>query len=277
MLPSAPMEDVLTTLPHARSRIPGRAAWQHRKVPFRLTASTASHCSSVILAAIASRLMPALLIRMSSRPNARTVSWTTRSQSAFFATSPATMSALAPADRISPATASSPSTFASFTATSAPSRANRFAVAAPMPLAPPVLHGDVEAHDPAVGPGGFACFPHRHLRVNGVAELDRRGEAHPVQAEQREGRALEPAREILLAVGDRERQDAVGDARAERRRLRELLVGVERVEVAREPGEARDVAPLHRAPARHERLAHLEVLPEASASHPISSQGSSSQ
>jgi hypothetical protein len=90
------------------------------------------------LAAIASRLIPALLIRMSSRPNVRVTSCTIRSQSAFFVTSPGSTSAFAPAARISPATASSPSVFASLIATVAPSRANRRAVAAPIPLAAPV-------------------------------------------------------------------------------------------------------------------------------------------
>src|SRR3989304_3238799 len=51
MFPSAPMEEVFTTRPHPRSRMPGRTAWAQRKDPLRLTPRTWSHCSSVILAA----------------------------------------------------------------------------------------------------------------------------------------------------------------------------------------------------------------------------------
>src|SRR3972149_49419 len=70
MFPRAPMEEVSTPRPHPRSRMPGRTAWAQRKDPLRLTPRTWSHCSSVILAAMASRLIPALFTKMSTRPPA---------------------------------------------------------------------------------------------------------------------------------------------------------------------------------------------------------------
>src|SRR5688572_25529488 len=157
MLPRLPTDEVLTTRPQARSRMPGSAACAQRKVPFRLTSSTASHCSSVIFAAIASRLIPALLMRMSRRPKASTACSTMRSHSLFRVTSPATTSALAPALRISPATVSRPAAFASLIATSAPSRAKRRAVAAPIPPAAPVTRAtfpDSLMRSPSLKGGG---------------------------------------------------------------------------------------------------------------------------
>ena len=45
----------------------------------------------------------------------------------------------------------------------------------------------------------------------------------------------------------------------------EHLVGVQRVEIAGEAGEARDVAAFDRAAAGHQDLANLEILEKASA------------
>src|SRR5439155_1338076 len=112
-------------------------------------------------------------------------------------------------------------------------------------LAPLVLHARLEDHDSAAGLGRLAALLHGHLGVDGVAELHRRREPYAVESEERERRALEPPREVLRAVGDGEREDAVGDARAEGCRLRKLRVRVERVEVARAPGDTRAVTAVH--------------------------------
>ncbi len=55
--------------PPAR-RIGASAAWEQRKTPFRLMSITRFHSSSVMLVTGAMGKMPALLISMSSPPNA---------------------------------------------------------------------------------------------------------------------------------------------------------------------------------------------------------------
>ena len=97
MFPSEPIDDVLMTRPQPRSRIRVSAAWAQRNVPLRLTVRTWSHCSSVILWLIASRLIPALLTSTSSRPSSATTWFTMASTSARLVTSAATDSARAPA------------------------------------------------------------------------------------------------------------------------------------------------------------------------------------
>src|SRR5262245_60554451 len=128
-----------------------------------------------------------------------------------------------------------------------------------------VLDHDVERDDAAIGPGRLTRLLHGHLGVDRVAELHRHREAEPIEPEERQRRPFEPPRKVLLPVGNRKGQDTVGDARAERGLPREDLVGVERVEIAGEPREARDVAAFESPPARHQHLAYLEILEIASA------------
>ena len=83
--------------------------------------------------------MPALETRISTRPKASVVSATRRSASARFDTSAWTTTASPPASAISRATASALSrVLTQFTATLAPSRAKRNAMARPMPRDEPV-------------------------------------------------------------------------------------------------------------------------------------------
>src|SRR5574341_1177036 len=221
------MEEVLTTRPQPRSRIPGSTAWLTRNAPLRLTSITKSHCSSVILAAMASRFTPALLISTSTRPHVSLTRLTRASTPAFRATSPGTASAPAPS---SLATRSHPAASASLTATRPPSPSKRICpLPDPLPpvegegvsgspshehrllplrhrLPPLVLDGHVQHHHAPVGLRGLLQLAHGHLRVDGVAEFHRAGEAQPVHPQQGQRRALEGAGQILLAGGDRHGQ-----------------------------------------------------------------------
>lgn len=95
--------------PHPRSRMPGITAWAQRKAPLRLTARTASHCSSVIFTAMASRLIPTLLIKISTGPRARVTSPSILSTSPLTLTSPGTVTAWPRSARMAPATSARPS------------------------------------------------------------------------------------------------------------------------------------------------------------------------
>src|SRR5664279_1614296 len=120
---------MLTMRPYLACCIPGSAAAVQLRTPPRLTAMTRAHCSGVVVGKKPNSSMPALLTRMSSVPVAATAACAaarsvTSSSTAWPLTSAAIFSA--------PATSMSP------TQTSAPSAARRAAIAAPMPLAPPV-------------------------------------------------------------------------------------------------------------------------------------------
>ena len=78
----------------------------------------------------------------------------------------------------------------------------------------------------------------RLVDVDRVADADR-GLEVPRHAEERDRRALLEPEARLEAGGDREHAGPVEDPPAELRRLGELLVGVERVEVAGQAGEQR--------------------------------------
>src|SRR5690348_3867769 len=83
--------------------------------------------------------IPALLTTMSSFPNARVVSATTRCQSCSLPTSCSRKIAWPPARSILARTASPGFALTSVSATAAPSRANSAAHAWPIPIAPPVM------------------------------------------------------------------------------------------------------------------------------------------
>src|SRR5262245_52737852 len=82
--------------------------------------------------------MPALLIRMSMRPNSPRVRSTIRARSARTVTSVGTAAERRPSAFTSPTVRSAPALSSSATTTSAPSFASSRAVARPMPRPPPV-------------------------------------------------------------------------------------------------------------------------------------------
>src|SRR5574342_435156 len=132
------MEATFTTRPYPAATIPGATALRTLKAPFRLTASTASHSSSLILRRLRSRVMPALFTRSSGgRGSAATAAVT----SAARRTSPV-------GNRMPPP--GGPAS-RSRTWTSAPSPARRSAMPRPMPRAPPVTSATRSWNRPAVG------------------------------------------------------------------------------------------------------------------------------
>src|SRR5829696_6476990 len=121
---------MLTIRPYPASCIPGSAACVQLRTPFRFTAITFSHCSGVVSVKNPNSSVPALLTRMSIGGSAlATAAWAEpRSVTSSSTARP----------EISPATSVAPSRLRSPIVTCAPSAARRRAVAAPMPLAPPV-------------------------------------------------------------------------------------------------------------------------------------------
>src|SRR5207247_944908 len=140
-------EEMETIRPRRCSRIRRGACRVQLKVPFKWTAMTASHSSSLMLKIIRSRRMPALFTRMSIAPNSLTAVSTMRSAAAKSATLSALATARPPRARIASTTSSAtrreaprPSTSAprSLTTTAAPSAASSSAMARPMPRPAPV-------------------------------------------------------------------------------------------------------------------------------------------
>src|SRR5262245_60788636 len=105
--------------------------------------------------------MPALFTTMSSRPKAAAISGTTRATSVSEPTSITQPRAVPPAFAISSTTFWTASLSRSVTATLAPSSANRWAVARPMPLAAPVTSAPRPAieRDSLVSRGIGRCYP----------------------------------------------------------------------------------------------------------------------
>src|SRR6185437_12346158 len=117
------------------------------KWPLRWTATTESHSSSVMFTSIRSRRIPALLTRMSSRPNSSIACRTSRSAPAKSATFSPFVEASPPEARISsttcsagPGSAPSPASPAprSLTTTFAPACASASACERPIPRPAPV-------------------------------------------------------------------------------------------------------------------------------------------
>ena len=120
--------------------------------PLRWTRITSSHSSSVILAMVRSRRIPALFTRTSRRPNVSTAISMSRCAPSQSETSSPFATALPPSASISATTCSAgsderppPWTSApkSFTTTCAPWRANSSASDRPIPRAPPVTIDDL--------------------------------------------------------------------------------------------------------------------------------------
>src|SRR5262245_12777617 len=110
--------------------MPGSAAWVQLRTPVRLTASTFSQRSGVMSTKNPKSSVPALLTRMSIGAPALSTAACAEPRSVT--------SGSIGRPEISPATSVAPSRLRSPTVTSAPSAARRRAIAAPIPLAPPV-------------------------------------------------------------------------------------------------------------------------------------------
>src|SRR5437868_15178282 len=110
-----------------------------RYIDRRLTRIVRSQSSSVSSSTVARRIIPALLKRMSMRPNSRILRSTTRLQSAAELTSVRSKSARPPLVVIAAAVLFPASWLMSAMATAAPSRAKSRAVARPMPDPAPVI------------------------------------------------------------------------------------------------------------------------------------------
>src|SRR3990172_7594751 len=325
MLPSAPIEEVLTTRPPSPfSIIWTAAAWAHRKAPLRLTASTGSHISSpmswawpsLTFTTSPSRLMPALLIRMSNRPNSPTAASAILWTSTRSVTSPTTAAARPPASRTSPAACSNGPASRSPSTTQAPSWPKRSAVARPMPLPAPVIqatfpssfmsssspaacrprrplaaplrasphhegpapfldrltvlieHLGVEEDYPAIRLGGLLLLSHLEFKMDGVAELD-----HPLVADgllhQCQGGALEDPGPIGHAGRHGGHQHAVSDALPKGGLPGKRGIGVQRVEISRQPGKGHHVGLGHGTALRDECVPHVELLEGQSAAHAL--------
>src|SRR4051812_4748305 len=110
--------------------MPGSAAYVQFRTPRRFTSITFSHCSGVVWEKNPNSSVPALFTRMSIGALALSTAACAEPRSV-------TSSSIA-SPEISPATSAAPSRLRSPIVTSAPSAARRRAIAAPMPLAPPV-------------------------------------------------------------------------------------------------------------------------------------------
>ena len=97
------MEPMLMILPRPRAIMPGATARAQRNIDVRFVASTVSHSSSLTSTVFFSRMMPALLTRMSMGPSAFSASFTAAVTWAPCVTSSRSAQALPPADSISAA------------------------------------------------------------------------------------------------------------------------------------------------------------------------------
>src|SRR2546422_207676 len=122
----------------AADRMWSTAARVALKAVRRLTSSTKSQTSSPIVWNILSRVMPALLTRMSSFPKPSTAPATSEAAPSMATALSRLSAAVPPSAVISATTASAGSGSTSLTTTAAPSAANSLAVAAPIPRPAPV-------------------------------------------------------------------------------------------------------------------------------------------
>src|SRR2546428_4973704 len=132
-------DEMWTIEPPPARRMAGMAALLPRNTPVALTSITRCHSSSGVSSTRRAALMPALLTSTLSLPKRRSVSATASCQSASRVTSSRTNAALPPLAATSASTARPSASSTSPMTTCAPSRANIFASAAPMPRAPPLI------------------------------------------------------------------------------------------------------------------------------------------
>src|SRR5262245_10808022 len=132
------MDEMLTMEPPPASRIAGTECFMPRKTPLAFTFRSLSQADGLSVSGSNVPLIPALLTRMSSLPNADTVVLTAASQSGSLVTSSFTNRAWPPAATIFSTTCRASNSRTSATTTWAPSRAKIVASLCPIPLAPPV-------------------------------------------------------------------------------------------------------------------------------------------
>src|SRR5437016_12460465 len=281
---------MLTIRPPLRVTMAWRTVCVVLRTPFRFTAINRSQRAGSLSTKKWSRSQPALLTRTSTGPSAASTAATARATASRSATSAVAADARPPAARTSAAPASAVSGSTSTIPIAKPSRARRSAMARPMPRPAPVTsateptplpaarqrrreaaaHGDLAllvdglhlAIDPPLAVGLVLArhFAHRDDRVAGP---DARREAD-----------LQAAQVVRADVVRHATADARGrpHARAEQPRLarhvRELLVVMDRVEVARGARVAHEVRPaevLHHD--GRELLAFRHVLEVARHAH----------
>src|SRR5665811_1910834 len=122
------MEQRFTTAAAAEARNSGSAAAVTRAIPITFTSSTRAHSASSLSSTVPTALIPALLTRMSSPPSWSLMVWMAA----------AIVSRLVTSQTIPSIPSGSSFGAMSSTATRAPRSARSFAVARPMPDAPPV-------------------------------------------------------------------------------------------------------------------------------------------
>src|SRR5437667_2224577 len=131
-------------------------AREKRNTPVRNTSNTSSQISSAVpCKGQACNRLPALLTGTSTRPNVASVACTARCTSASSVTLPGTASARPPAAVIESAISSRISLRRPVIVTLAPSRANVVAMAAPMPVPPPVTMATLSASRMEVSRSGL--------------------------------------------------------------------------------------------------------------------------
>src|SRR5262245_2309953 len=121
------------TAPPPRRTMAGTAACVARNIDLRSTAITRSHSSSVVARRSLRDSIPTLLCRMSTPPQRSTAALTIWAHSAGRVTSAARATASPPSARMAATVSSARSFTWSTQRTRAPSRANRMAVALPLP------------------------------------------------------------------------------------------------------------------------------------------------
>ena len=136
---SPDMEDVLTMEPPPARRISGMAALVPRKTPLALMSITRSHSSTVVSSRVPLDSTPALFTRISSLPKRLTAVATASCHAASLVTSSGTKTHSPPDSLISASVRRPSYSRMSPMTTLAPSLANNFASAAPIPLAPPLI------------------------------------------------------------------------------------------------------------------------------------------
>src|SRR6185436_12844826 len=132
------MEAMLMIRPDCRFNISRPAACAKRNAPVKLMSTTFCHLSSGMSSGSAAQVTPALLTRMSIRPNTAMVLSTTACTSAALATSQRVPSTVNPRARIAATVGVSHSSRRAQSISDAPASATPSAISWPMPRDPPV-------------------------------------------------------------------------------------------------------------------------------------------
>jgi len=157
--------DTLTTLPRVAIRC-GTHSIVSWNVALRLIAIMRSYCSSDVVSIVSNAQIPALLTRMSSRPNFLTVA-STRLETSASRVSSATTVRGRPSVSAGPTRTHSSPTRCKFTSLRpvsdnlAPSRASSIAVAAPIPEPAPVIN----ASFPLSRSSLYYCYVYTYIAI----------------------------------------------------------------------------------------------------------------